>query len=177
MGPKKAAHAATTSSRTKSHASTARSPQRADTSPTRPYARCWRSRPPRRCGSWTRRDCYHANGGMTFEAVKGDATVDSWVFSVGGGTIASPEMPYLTDDTVYPLNTIEEILNWAGREGKHLLMRDYDQPDLWEYLDYIWHMMCDHHDRGLNNDGVLPGGLKVARLYPLGQARGSTART
>ncbi len=108
---------------------------------------------------------YHANG-MTFEAVKGNATVDSWtVFSVGGGTIASPEMPYLTDDTVYPLNTIEEILNWAGREGKTFweYVQDYDQPDIWEYLDYIWHEMCDTIDRGLNNDGVLPGGLKVAR--------------
>lgn len=108
---------------------------------------------------------YHANG-MMFEALKEGKVVDSWtVFSVGGGTIANPEMPYLTDDTIYPLNTIEEILEWAGREGKTFweYVQDYDHADVWDYLDMIWKEMCDTVDRGLNNDGVLPGGLKVAR--------------
>ena len=108
---------------------------------------------------------FHANG-MLFEAVKGGKVVDSWtVFSVGGGTIASPDMPHIADDTVYPLNTIEEILAWADREGKTFweYVQDYDEPDIWDYLDYIWQEMCNTIDRGLNNDGVLPGGLKVAR--------------
>ncbi len=48
------------------------------------------------------------------------------------------------------------------------MLRDYDQADLWDIPRL--HMAHDvhHHDRGLNNDGVLPGGLKVARLYPTG---------
>ncbi len=38
---------------------------------------------------------FHANG-MLFEAVKGGKVIDSWtVFSVGGGTIASPDMPHI----------------------------------------------------------------------------------
>ena len=108
---------------------------------------------------------FHANG-MLFEAVKGGKVIDSWtVFSVGGGTIASPNMPHIADDTVYPLNTIEEILAWADREGKTFweYVQDYDEPDIWDYLDHIWQEMCNTIDRGLNNDGVLPGGLKVAR--------------
>ena len=108
---------------------------------------------------------FHTNG-MLFEALRDGATIDSWtIVSVGGGTIANPETPYVSDNTVYPLGTIAEILDWCEREGKSFweYVQDYDKSDIWEYLENIWTAMCDTIDNGLNNDGVLPGGLKVAR--------------
>ena len=108
---------------------------------------------------------YHTNG-MLFEALKGGSVVDEWtIYSIGGGNIASPEMPQLAGEKVYPLTTAEEILEWCDREGKTIweYVQDSEQEDVWSYLEKIWQTMCQTIDNGLNNDGVLPGGLKVAR--------------
>lgn len=108
---------------------------------------------------------YHTNG-MLFEAIKDGATVDEWtIYSVGGGSIASPDMPLETQRKIYPISTAEDILAWCDREGKTLweFVQDYEDEDIWEYLEKIWKSMMQTIDNGLNNDGVLPGGLKVAR--------------
>ena len=108
---------------------------------------------------------YHTNG-MLFEALKGGSVVDEWtIYSIGGGNIASPEMPQLAGEKVYPLTTAEEMLEWCDREGKTIweYVQDSEQEDVWPYLEKIWQTMCQTIDNGLNNDGVLPGGLKVAR--------------
>ena len=108
---------------------------------------------------------YHTNG-MLFEAIKDGATVEEWtIYSVGGGSIASPDMPLETQRKIYPISTAEEILAWCDKEGKTLweFVQDYEDADIWEYLEKIWKSMMQTIDNGLNNDGVLPGGLKVAR--------------
>lgn len=108
---------------------------------------------------------FHTNG-MYFEALKGDKVVDDWtIYSVGGGNIASPDMPQLSGEKIYPLSTAEEILRWCDREGKTFweYVQDSESEDIWSYLEHIWETMCKTIDNGLNNDGVLPGGLKVAR--------------
>ena len=108
---------------------------------------------------------YHTNG-MLFEAIKDGATVDEWtIYSVGGGSIASPDMPLETQRKIYPISTAEEILAWCDKEGTTLweFVQNYEDEDIWEYLEKIWKSMMQTIDNGLNNDGVLPGGLKVAR--------------
>jgi L-serine dehydratase len=103
---------------------------------------------------------------MYFEALKGDKVVDDWtIYSVGGGNIASPDMPQLSGEKIYPLSTAEEILRWCDREGKTFweYVQDSESEEIWPYLEHIWETMCKTIDNGLNNDGVLPGGLKVAR--------------
>ncbi len=108
---------------------------------------------------------FHTNG-MYFEALKGDKVVDDWtIYSVGGGNIASPDMPQLSGEKIYPLSTAEEILRWCDREGKTFweYVQDSESEEIWPYLEHIWETMCKTIDNGLNNDGVLPGGLKVAR--------------
>ena len=108
---------------------------------------------------------FHTNG-MLFEALKDGAVTDEWtIYSVGGGSIASPDMPLETQRKIYPITTAEEILEWCDREGKTLweFVQDFEDADIWEYLEKIWQTMIQTIDNGLNNDGVLPGGLKVAR--------------
>ena len=108
---------------------------------------------------------YHTNG-MYFEALKAEKVVDDWtIYSIGGGNIASPDMPQLAGEKIYPLTTAEEILAWCEREGKSFweYVRDSESEDIWPYLEHIWETMCKTIDNGLNNDGVLPGGLKVSR--------------
>ena len=108
---------------------------------------------------------FHTNG-MLFESLKDGEVCDSWeIYSIGGGVIASPDMPQLAGEKIYPLTTAKEILEWCEREGKTIweYVQDSESEDIWDYLQYIWDSMCRTIDNGLNNDGVLPGGLKVAR--------------
>lgn len=108
---------------------------------------------------------FHTNG-MLFEAISGGKVVDDWtIYSVGGGNIASPDMPQLDGEKIYPLTTAKEILEWCDREGKTIweYVQDSEDEQIWPYLDMIWKTMCQTIENGLNNDGVLPGGLKVAR--------------
>lgn len=108
---------------------------------------------------------FHPNG-MLYEAIRGGETVDSWtVYSVGGGALADEATGRTVPTDIYPLTTISEIKEWCYREGKTYweYVQDCEGPEIWEFLDGIWTVMCETIDRGLNNDGVLPGGLKVAR--------------
>ncbi|WP_295938976.1 L-serine ammonia-lyase, iron-sulfur-dependent, subunit alpha [uncultured Alistipes sp.] len=108
---------------------------------------------------------FHPNG-MLFEGLKAGKIVDSWtIYSIGGGALANETSRLDVPQDVYPLTTISEIEKWCYAEGKTFweYVNDCEGPEIWDYLDQIWTTMCETIQRGLNNDGVLPGGLKVAR--------------
>lgn len=108
---------------------------------------------------------FHPNG-MLFEALSGGKVIDSWtIFSIGGGALANEETTCEEPRSIYPLTTINSIKEWCYHEGKTYweYVNDCEGPEIWDYLDTIWEQMCKTIQNGLNNDGVLPGGLKVAR--------------
>ena len=108
---------------------------------------------------------FHPNG-MLFEGLKEGRVADSWtIYSIGGGALANETSRLEVPASVYPMSTISEIQQWCAREGKTYweYVNDCEGPEIWDYLDRIWTVMCETIQRGLNNDGVLPGGLKVAR--------------
>ena len=108
---------------------------------------------------------FHPNG-MLFEGLKGEQVVDSWkIYSIGGGALANETSRLEVPRSIYPLTTVTEIKEWCYNEGKTYweYVNDCEGPEIWDYLDRIWTVMCETIQRGLNNDGVLPGGLKVAR--------------
>ena len=108
---------------------------------------------------------FHPNG-MLYEGVCNGEVVDNWtIYSIGGGALANETTRTETPRKVYPMTTITEIKRWCYDEGKTYweYVDDCEGPEIWDYLDHIWTVMCETIQRGLNNDGVLPGGLKVAR--------------
>ena len=108
---------------------------------------------------------FHPNG-MLFEGMKGGEIIDSWnIFSVGGGTLANQDSRVAEKQSIYPMTTIEAIQEWCAKEGRTYweYVEDCEGVEIWDYLGMIWDTMCETIERGLNNDGVLPGGLKVAR--------------
>ena len=108
---------------------------------------------------------FHPNG-MLFEGLKAGNVTDSWtIYSIGGGALANETSRLETPHSIYPLTTVSEIKAWCSHEGKTYweYVTDCEGPEIWDYLDEIWTVMCETIQRGLNNDGVLPGGLKVAR--------------
>lgn len=108
---------------------------------------------------------FHPNG-MRFEAFRGEELLDEWViYSVGGGALANEQTHPTDKQQVYTMHTIREIKDWCYREGKTYweYVEDCEGKEIWDYLDTVWTVMCETIKSGLNNDGVLPGGLKVAR--------------
>lgn len=107
----------------------------------------------------------HPNG-MKFEAFNSyDELVDSWTaYSIGGGSIVddntNPE-----EQSIYPLTTMENILDWCYKNGKPIwgYVEAFEDNDIWDYLAEVWKVMQDTIKRGLDNDDTLPGGLKLPR--------------
>ena len=107
----------------------------------------------------------HPNA-LKFEALGQDQQVsDSWiVYSIGGGAIIDDQTEMETKN-IYPLNTLEDILNWCHENGKQLweFVEDQEGPEIWDFLAEVWKVMDDAIARGLKKEGTLPGGLMLPR--------------
>jgi L-serine dehydratase len=57
------------------------------------------------------------------------------------------------------------ILAYCEREGLQLweFVVKYEGPDILAFIENIWLVMLDSIQAGLNQEGVLPGGLKLQR--------------
>ena len=107
---------------------------------------------------------FHPNG-MLFEALSEGEVKEQWtIYSVGGGALANEETKRVTSD-IYPLTAITEILELCETDGCSFweYVERCEGPEIWDYLREVWHVMCEAIDRGLNNEGVLPGGIGVRR--------------
>ncbi|MET9520100.1 L-serine ammonia-lyase [Streptomyces sp. NPDC002994] len=120
---------------------------------------------------------YHANG-MTLWAYDAEGTplLEKTYYSVGGGFVvdedAVGEDRIKLDDTVlkYPFRTGDELLRLAKDTGLSIsaLMLENEkawrtEPEIREGLLEIWRAMQDCVARGMAQEGILPGGLKVRR--------------
>lgn len=111
---------------------------------------------------------FHPNG-MRFKAYDAnDSVVQEWtVFSVGGGALAE-ETGQLGDKVIsanYPFTTLSAILSYCERTGKSYweYVKECEEESLWQYLELVWSTMCNSIERGLDAEGVLPGGLGLRR--------------
>ena len=114
-------------------------------------------------------DLPHPNT-MRFEAFKdGELIGEHRMFSIGGGSIRIENEPSDEDLEVYPQRNFSEILNICRERGMNLSMfvYRYEDPSLREYLKKIWAAMQESIQRGLQAEGILPGGLGVARKAKL----------
>jgi L-serine dehydratase len=107
----------------------------------------------------------HPNG-MIFEALDANGTVlDHWQgYSIGGGAILA-EGEYANKNSVYKETSMQEILHLCTQAGKTLweYVEDNEGKEIWNYLAQILSVIHACIERGLNTEGVLPGGLGLAR--------------
>lgn len=89
--------------------------------------------------------------------------------SVGGGKIVSPGETLVSAPTIYELSTFEDIAAFC--EKKDIKLWQYAETvegeGFFEYMREIWQAMCDCIRNGLTDDGILPGGLNVAKKAKL----------
>lgn len=121
----------------------------------------------------------HPNA-MNFKAFNNtNKLLKQWTcYSIGGGAIIDD---YTKTETVdlYEHTTMTEILNWCNRNGKSLweYVAEFEETDIWDYLEEVWHVMFDSIKRGLKTDGVLPGGLKLPRKAQSFNTKGNNFAT
>lgn len=108
---------------------------------------------------------FHPNG-MKFEAFKSGKLLDEWtIFSIGGGDLANEDTKEIVRENVYKMTTMTDILTWCKNTGKTFweFVEDNEGPEIWEFLLDIWHTMEAGIKRGLETEGLLPGGLQLQR--------------
>ena len=110
---------------------------------------------------------FHPNG-MCFEALEADGqtvALSRTVYSIGGGALSDGHSRAETTPDIYPLTTIADILARCEREGSTYweYVEECEGTGIWDYLREVWQVMCAGIERGLNNEGVLPGGIGVRR--------------
>lgn len=124
---------------------------------------------------------FHTNG-MLFQSVLDDGTAfDDWmVYSIGGGNLASDDMPAQNARVeVYEMSHIEHIQTWCEANGTSFweYVERCEGPEIWDYIASVWDVMKASIVRGLEAEGVLPGGLGLRRKAAdyLIRARGYTS--
>ena len=114
-------------------------------------------------------DLPHPNT-MLFEAFRGENLLGrSRIFSVGGGSIRI-ENEFSEEETeVYPQRHFSEMIHSCKERGISLVQFIYrmEDPSLRDYLKIVWNAMQESIHRGLSAEGILPGGLGIARKAKL----------
>ena len=87
------------------------------------------------------------------------------VESIGGGDIIVEGEAQHADAEVYPENSFAEIARFC--QWRHVSLPEYvelnEGPEIWSFLEHIWHVMRQSIEDGLAAEGILPGGLNVQR--------------
>lgn len=109
---------------------------------------------------------FHPNG-MLFESFnEKEDLMESWkVYSIGGGTLANENFNELKTATIYDMNTIRDIQTWCEKTGYSYweYVEQCEGSEIWDYLAEVWSVMQEAVKRGLETEGVLPGGLGLRR--------------
>ncbi|MBR0251783.1 MAG: L-serine ammonia-lyase [Synergistaceae bacterium] len=110
-------------------------------------------------------DIPHPNT-MLFQAFRDNNEIGrNRIFSIGGGSIRVEGQKSDEDDEIYPQKYFSEIINSCRESDLTLSQFIYkvEGSSLKEYLSKIWNAMKTSIERGLKAEGILPGGLEVAR--------------
>jgi L-serine dehydratase len=111
---------------------------------------------------------FHPNA-MRMEALdaSGQVIADWEVFSVGGGALReSGENGWLPQPKpVYDDTNMNSILKHCAHSGQAFweYVEDQEGAAIWDFLGDVWQAMQTSIERGLQTEGVLPGGLGLPR--------------
>lgn len=122
----------------------------------------------------------HHTNGMKFRAFDsaGELLLKCKYYSIGGGFIANADEydtsnsknPLDHEDVPFPFKSAKELLSMGQEFGKSIAqmvlineLTRAERPKVFEGLDRLRNIMRSSIDRGMAQDGILPGGLKVKR--------------
>lgn len=103
---------------------------------------------------------------MIIEVYKNEVFFAKHIFvSVGGGALIVDGVNTEKSEQVYPFKNFEEIKNYCITNNMSLadLVYKFEGEEIKDYLFSVYKVMSTAIKRGLDNEGVLPGGLNVQR--------------
>lgn len=124
----------------------------------------------------------HANA-MELRLYKdGEVVYKDMYYSIGGGFIVRDEdfdssleeaIEQSSKPIPYPFDSCDELLALCHKHGKRIssIMLENEkvfrsEEEIRKNLMHIWHTMEECIERGINTEGILPGGLRVRRRAP-----------
>lgn len=109
---------------------------------------------------------FHPNG-MRFRALsEGGEELGAWeVYSIGGGFLSEGPGQTQVTEIAYPYTTMDGVLKWYGETGRLFweYVLEYEGQPVFDHLRKVWRVMREAVERGLDAEGVLPGGLGLQR--------------
>ncbi len=106
----------------------------------------------------------------------GDVILQETYFSVGGGFVLTQDELHndagitISTDVPYPFSNGREMMAMALQSGKSIAQMKWDNElvakghtDLAQGVAEVWRVMNACIDRGLETEGILPGGLNLRR--------------
>lgn len=109
----------------------------------------------------------HPNA-MQFEAFDNEDKLLDFrkYYSIGGGKIIREDSNEgLEINEVYPHHSLTEILQYLDENGLTFweYVQEFEHAEIWDYLAEVLAVMKKSVEDGLNEEGVLPGGLRLRR--------------
>ncbi|MBO5876984.1 MAG: L-serine ammonia-lyase [Bacteroidales bacterium] len=112
----------------------------------------------------------HPNGMVVASVASDGSLTDSWTYySVGGGDIRCMDIQLADEDgeEVYEMSTMKEILDWCNKNGKafweFVQENEEKTKGFWEHIELVWKTMQKAVERGIDEEGALPGPLNIRR--------------
>ena len=113
----------------------------------------------------TKSRCAHPNTMEFVARSEGQEPVTVRVVSIGGGEIVMDGETASEQSEVYEHNTFEQIKSYCCKNNLRLWQYAVSREgeEILEYMQQIWETMQACVNEGLQQEGVLPGGLNVQR--------------
>ncbi len=109
---------------------------------------------------------FHTNA-MMLRALdaQGRETASKTYYSIGGGDIVEEGQSRKAAESIYHMTKIKDIQAWCTETGRSYweYVDMCEGAEIWDYLRQVWQVMKDAVQRGIEAEGVLPGGLGVRR--------------
>ena len=112
----------------------------------------------------------HPNGMVVASVASDGSLTDSWTYySVGGGDIRCMDVQLEDEDgeEVYEMSTMKEILDWCNKNGnafwEFVQENEEKTKGFWEHIELVWKTMQKAVERGIDEEGALPGPLNIRR--------------
>lgn len=96
---------------------------------------------------------------------RGEEVGRARVFSVGGGRICFEGSTTENAPIIYSLRTFKDIAEYCTKKGIRIweFALENEGEGLWQYMQNVWEEMKNSIHNGLQDEGVLPGGLNVQK--------------
>ena len=112
----------------------------------------------------------HPNGMVVASVADDGSLTDCWTYySVGGGDIKCMDIEIADEDgeEVYEMTSMKEILDWCNKNGKafweFVQENEEKTKGFWEHIELVWKTMQKAVERGIDEEGALPGPLNIRR--------------